>query len=80
MLHGLGMQHVLGNLLMCEYVDLFTGKEFLKVKQGLQCASADILCKYCDVFTYEAALKNKMWAIVSSNIKRLPMLYRMWWG
>lgn len=75
-----GMQHVLGNLLMCEYVDLFTGKEFLKVKQGLQCASADILCKYCDVFTYEAALKNKMWAIVSSNIKRLPMLYRMWWG
>ncbi len=73
-----GMRHVLGNLLICDYVDLFTSQEFLKVKRGMHCDSADILCKYCDNFTYEAALTDKIWTILSRNITRLPLLYRIW--
>ncbi len=75
-----GMRHVLGNLLTCDYADLFTGEEFLKVKRGMRRDSADTLCKYCDAFTYEAVLTDKIWPILSRNIKRLPLLYRMWRG
>jgi hypothetical protein len=73
-----GMRHVLGNLLTGDYAGLFTGEEFLKVKKGMQCPSADILCKYCDAFTYEAVLTDKLWTIISKNFQRLPLLYRMW--
>jgi hypothetical protein len=55
-----GMRHVLGNLLTGDYADLFSGKEFLKVKRGLRCDSADILCKYCDGFAYEMGLSEKI--------------------
>lgn len=75
-----GMRHVLGNLLACDYADLFKSKEFLKVKQGMMRDSADTLCKYCDNFTYEAALTNKIWGILSSNATKLPLLYRIWRG
>lgn len=62
-----GMRHVLGNLLACDYADLFTGEEFLKVKRGLWCDSADILCKYCDGFTYETVLSGKIWPFLLKN-------------
>jgi hypothetical protein len=55
------MKHVLGNLLLSDYLSLFTGEEFLKVKQGLQCNSADILCNYCDAFSYNNILSPKTW-------------------
>lgn len=72
------MRHVLGSLLICDYADLFKSEEFLKVKRGMRCESADILCKYCDTFTYESVLTDRIWRILSSNSERVPLLYRMW--
>lgn len=77
MLHGLEERHVLGNLLICDYADLFTGEEFLKVKRGLWHDSADILCKYCDGFTYEAVLAGKIWQFYLENIKRPLLLHSL---
>ena len=56
-----GMQHVLGNLLSCEYNSLFSSEEFLKVKKGLRDESLDILCRYCDKFAYDASLYAKVY-------------------
>ena len=45
-----GLKHVLGNLLSSGYDSLFSGKEFLFVKEGLKDDSLDILCRYCEEY------------------------------
>jgi hypothetical protein len=55
-----GLKHVLGNLLKDDYVSLFKGDEFLKVKKGLRDESLDILCRYCDMFAYEVGILSKI--------------------
>lgn len=41
------MRHVLGNLLIGTYRDLFQGAEFGRIKAGLTQNDAEILCRYC---------------------------------
>jgi hypothetical protein len=43
-----GLQHVLGNLLVSDYRELFEGEEFRRVQAGLHDDSFDILCRYCE--------------------------------
>ncbi|HAJ56357.1 MAG TPA: hypothetical protein DCL35_01145 [Candidatus Omnitrophica bacterium] len=51
-----GMKHVLGNLLVSDYLSLFSGVEFLKVKGNLKQDYGDILCNRCDGFSYNSIL------------------------
>lgn len=43
-----GMQHILGSLTSSDYTSVFKGKEFYKLKKGLDDDSIDILCRYCE--------------------------------
>lgn len=64
-----GMKHILGNLLVSDYSVLFDSEEFLRVKRGLKCGSADILCKHCDGFSYEAIFFDKVWRYFFAGLK-----------
>lgn len=55
-----GMRHILGNLLISEYESLFQSEEFLKIKNGQQDESLDILCRYCDGYAYSASLFQRI--------------------
>jgi len=44
-----GLQHVLGNLLTCDYSNLLQSKELSRVRKGLTDESEEILCRYCEV-------------------------------
>ncbi len=69
-----GMQHVLGNLLVSGYDNLFTSEEFLKVKRGVWCEASDILCKYCDGYTYET-FPGRILYLVSNKITKFCCSY-----
>lgn len=56
-----GMQHLLGNLISSDYNSLFRGKEFLKIKKGLNDESIDILCRYCERYVYDLNLYTKIY-------------------
>ncbi|MBN1321319.1 MAG: SPASM domain-containing protein [Thermoleophilia bacterium] len=43
-----GMKHVIGNLKTQDYLSLFEGPEWLRVRAGLSDPSADILCRLCE--------------------------------
>jgi hypothetical protein len=44
-----GMKHVIGNLLVMDYQDLFNSSEYRLILNSLQDNSIDILCRYCVV-------------------------------
>lgn len=46
-----GMESILGNLLECSYAELFTGKEYQRIAQGLEDDGLDIPCRKCEVAT-----------------------------
>jgi hypothetical protein len=65
-----GMRHILGNLLVSEYESLFQSEEFLKVKNGQQDESSDILCRYCDGYAYSVSLFQRIRAFRWPFIRR----------
>lgn len=44
-----GQKHILGSLLNDPYDQLFSGKEFARILNGLEDESIDILCRHCEV-------------------------------
>ncbi|MBN2121109.1 MAG: hypothetical protein JW734_08690 [Candidatus Omnitrophica bacterium] len=64
-----GLKHILGNLLSANYDSLFLGREFIKVKKGLEDESLDILCRFCDRFGYNSnhfKLLKRYWAQIKN--------------
>lgn len=59
------MKHVLGNLYVVDYKDLFKGNEFKCVDAGMNDEDADVLCRYCESHTYDVNLISKV-----KNIKQ----------
>ncbi|NVN99740.1 MAG: SPASM domain-containing protein [Geobacteraceae bacterium] len=49
-----GLRHILGNLLLSGYDELFSGQEFKKVCLGFSDPSLRTLCRSCTVFGYHA--------------------------
>lgn len=43
-----GLKHILGNLLVSGYNELFKSSEFMRLLKGLEDSSSDILCRYCE--------------------------------
>jgi len=56
-----GLRHILGNLLERPYEELFKGREFKAVMEGLKKSRADILCRYCDMFVVNMDFKAKFY-------------------
>jgi len=63
-----GLQHRLGTLMEADYEALFEGKEFLKVKEGLQDASLDTLCRICE-FAQNVSLFARIYNPLAYSLK-----------
>lgn len=66
-----GLQHILGNLLLSNYDDLFKRAEYKIITQGLTDESSDILCRYCEYSGSKRAYKLQY---INKILKRMTRL------
>lgn len=68
-----GLRHVLGNLLVSDYRELFESESFKRVQAGLDDDSFDILCRYCEnaasLDEYERPEKKRRFGNLRSLLK-----------
>ena len=75
-----GMQHVLGNLMSSDYMAIFNGSEFFKLKRGLHDDSIDILCRYCENASSQDEYMLPKKKVMGSKLTKYfnQLVYRMY--
>ena len=66
-----GRKHVLGNLLISDYVSIFKSDEYMRVQRGMKDDSVDIICRYCEAYVYPtfANRAHEIWRTLSAQLK-----------